>query len=717
MKKIFLLCIWLITVWGCAVLSRTYRLGYEAELNRKWDEAVKYYERAVLENPKESVYRLALVRVKMGATLFHLQEARNLVAQGKKEEAKLAYGKALSYDPLNRMIIDEAKALEESRREEEKKPKKDMMELPFKLKGSEEKIHQMRFQDASLRSIFQALGKFAGVNVIFDENFRDIPLSIDLVDTTFEQAFNSVCLASKNFYRIIDEKTVIVAPDQPMKRMQYELNAIKTFYLSNINAQDIQQPLLQMLRTQYKAPNIIIDKNLNSVTIRDTPQVISLAEKLIKNWDKPKGEVIIDLEIMEVSRIKLRQLGISFDQNLIGLRYSGSGATADPGWFNLKEIDLSKAENYHISLPASFIQFLESDADTKIIAQPRLRGVGEEEIKSMVGQKVPIPQTSFVPFAAGGISQQPVVSYTYQDVGIDIKIKPKIHFEREITLELELKITSIGGTGVANIPIIVTREIKNVIRLKNGETNLLAGLLRDEERKSLRGIPGIKDVPILGALFSSTDQTLEQTDVVLTITPYIIRSIPLAEEDMKPLWVDLEGLSSVSRAAGIYEEELLEREATFVIPQRIEEAGRKEEEEGQNLITLSPASFEVPRGREFRIAVNVSTTQEITSMSFNINFPASILKLKEVLEGGSLRQLGEKVPFLRNIDNNSGLCTIGFSSPDINRGLKGGGNIAVLVFEASNPGEGKISISGVSAIGLKGQTLSFRTSGANIFVR
>ena len=704
MKKAAALIMIMGALWGCAVLSRSYKQGNAAEINKQWEEAIKYYEKATLENPREAVYRLALMRAKTSAGLFCAQQARVLAEQGKKEEAVSEVRKALSYDPLNRIYADELAALTREPAKKTEPAAEKGIEAPFKLKVTVEKV-QLKFTDAQLRSIFQVLGKYAGINFVFDEQFRDVPLSIDLTDRTFEQAMSFLCLASKNFYRPIDEKTVIIVPDQPMKRMQYELNAIKTFYLSNLNAQEVQNALAMMIRTQYKAPSIIIDKNLNSVTIRDTPNAVNLAEKLLRRWDKSKGEVIIDLEIMEVSRLKMQKLGIDLGQNTISGRYSGSGTFPADGWFGLKDIGLSKSTNYQLSLPSMFLQFLETDADTKIIAQPRLRGIGSEDIKYMVGQKVPVPQTTFTPFAAGGVSQQPIVNYIYQDVGIDVKIKPRIHYEKEVTLELEIKITSIGGTGIADIPIITTREVKNIIRLKDGETNLLAGLLKDEERKSLKGIPGLKGVPFLGALFSNTDTTIEQTDVILTITPYIIRTVPLTEEDSKPLWVDVEGLQGQTSDQAVPEEEFSTAEP------------EPEEGGGPNTIILNPANFEAPKGREFRVSVDLRTDLEIGNMSLNLSYNPQIIKLKDVTEGGLARQLGEKIPFLKNIDNSAGACTIGLTSPVVGKGIKGGGILAVLVFESVAPGEAAIAITSVSANGPTGQPLQFETNESRVVIR
>lgn len=715
MRKFSLIFFIVLLSFGCATFSRHYRLGAQAEIAKQWDEAVKYYERAALENPREAVYRIALLRAKIAASLYHLQEARKFVAEGKLEEAKKAYNQAISYDPQNKALIFEAMSLTQ-REQSPEKPAEKKIEYAIKLKTSQEKVG-LKFTEAPLKSIFQALGKFAGVNILFDEAFSDRPVSIDLTNKTFEEALSNLCLISRNFYRIIDENSVIIVPDRPEKRLQYEVSAIRTFYLSNISVDVVQSPLQILLRSQYRAPYIVADKTMNSITIRDVPANIELAEKLIKLWDKPKGEVIIDLEIMEVSRMKLRQLGLSFDQNIIGLKYSG-GQTENEGWFSLKDIDFTKMENYQLSVPTAFIQFLETDADTKIIAQPRLRGLADEEIRSLVGQKVPIPQTTFSPIAAGGISQQPITSFVYQDVGLEIKIKPKIHFEKEVTLDLELKITSIAGTGIAGIPIITTREVKNILRLKDGETNLLGGLLKDEERKSLKGIAGLKSIPLIGRLFSAEDTTIEQTDVVLTITPYIIRTMPLTEEDLKPFLIDVEGLVSGGTQAAMpgtapvtLIERLEAREAEEV------ERARQEEARRGNLIEISPMTIDVPQGREFRLAINLRCQEEVANLSLNLGINPTVVKIKDVIPGGILSQMGEKAPFLKNIDSSGSSAVIAFSSPQVGRGFKGEGNLAVVVCEAVGSGETEMAIASASANAPTGRSISFDFRGATIIVR
>jgi general secretion pathway protein D len=706
MKKYALILALAMAAGACATLSPDYKQGVKAEMNQRYDQAVDYYQKAALEHPNEAVYRLALVRARASASLFYTQLARSLVAQNKRKEAEVDYKKALFFDPLNRAAADELKALMAPPPKAEKNGQ-GKLEGPVSLKGSGEALNLSFRTEVSLRSIFQTLGRVANVNFLYDDTFRDTNLAIDLTGKDLQQAVNFLCVASKNFSRTIDEKTVIIVPDNVQKRMQYELNAIKTFYLSNIDVSDVQMRLTQMVKTMYKVPSIQVDKNLNSVTIRDTPQAVALAEKLLRSWDKSVGEVVIDVEIMEVNRIRMKKLGIDLSKGILGARFNPPNMT-DDGYFPITGTDFGDMANYQISVPTAVAQFLGSDSDTKIIAQPKIRGMSGAKLEYVVGQKVPIVNSQFAAIAAGGLQTQPIVNYTLTDIGITIKMTPRIHLDGEVTLEIELTISSIAGEGIAGIPIIANREIKNTVRLKDGETNLLAGLLRDEERLIKGGIVGLKDLPLIGGLFSTSQKTVEQTDVVLTITPHIIRSIQISDEDMKPLWVDPDNLSGVTGTGGALRDSREEAAINQELPDQPEDAGG-------SIVYLSPASFEAPRDREFRMNIELSSDKEIGNASLVLTFDPQILKLKDVLEGGGLRQLGDKVPFLKNISG--GTCTIGFSSPPGGRGFKGRAVLAVLVFTSVNPGQTSLGFTSATAGTPMGQSIVLQTGEASVNIR
>jgi len=704
MKKTMALAI--VILWAaaaCATLSPVYRQGVQAEIAKDWDAAIAAYEKASLLNPKEAVYRLALAQAKVKAGIFYTEEARRLLAVGKKDEAAAAYAKALSLNPRDSALAFEAK---QALSPEAKKPEpvSTKIEFPIKLKAKEGVLDLRLTSETSLRAVFQSLGRAGGVNIIFDETFRDVPFRTDFTNVTFEKALMSVCQATKNFYRIIDEKTVIVVPDLPNKRTQYEVQCIKTFFLSNASAQDMVASLTNMIRSQGKLPLIFFDKNLNSITVRDTPQIVELAEKLIKLWDKPKGEVIVDIEIMEVSRTRLRQLGVNLDTSNIGVRYGEPPEdSTTTQWWNIKGLSLEKASNYYMTLPSAYLQFLESDSDTKIVAQPRLRGVADAEIHELVGERIPVPMTTWNPIAAGGYSQQPVTSFKYEDVGIDITCTPKVHIEKEVTLDMEVKVTSQGGNGYADMPIFNTRELKGSLRLRDGETTMLAGLLRDSERKSVSGIP------LLKRIFGAENATIEQTDIIMTITPHIIRSVPINPEDQNVLWVDVDQTSGGNAIVdpGLMSLDYMGQDAA-------RQPGRPV---SRNVILLGPAVLDTTVGREFRMTASVQTEGEIGMISLTLNFNPRIVNIKNVMDGGLGRSLGENAPFLQTFDNAAGTCTIGFNSPQPGKGVRTGGPLASIVFEAKAAGEAVIAVTQCLVADPMGQNLNFQTGQARIRVR
>ncbi len=713
MKKSVILIICAALLWGCTTLSKNYKLGYQESMNKNWDKAIEYYERAILEDPSNSYYRLGLVRARVSASTFHWTEARKLAIDDQVDEALAEYDQALSYDPDNRLILNEARRLLKQQQQPEAPPAEMLYEPPVKLAVSDQPITLKFSRDVSLKSIFQALSKYAEVNIIFDDGFRDKPFSIDLTDMSFEQALDRLCMASKHFFRVVDEKTVLVLVDQPQNRMKYEQQAIKTFYLINIEAQEVQQPLMQMVRSQTGIPQISHNKSNNSITIRTTPARLKLAEQVIRLWDKPKGEVLVELELMEVSRQKLRDLGLELDQYGAGIAYTAG--LDEGGWLNLGDVDFSRKENYSIAIPSAYLRFLETDVESKLIAQPQLRGVHGEKIEYMVGDEVPIPNSTFQAFAGGGIASTPVVNYDYKNVGIEIAITPTVHSLDEVTLELDVKIKALAGSGFADLPVITSRQIKNVMRLRDGETNLLMGLLKDTERTTLKGIPGIKEIPIIGALFSYTDQEIQQTDVIMTITPHILRSIPLGPEDYAPIWLPLEGISGSEGGGRLPRIRGRDSSATDDLMD-VRRTDRPQQERGRNRITLSPPGFETGTGREARVNVSMTTEEELQNMTLNISFDPQVLKLKAIVRGNVLARLGENPSVLENIDNASGTCIIGFTAP-LNQSIRGSGNIVTLVFDALASGRSEVAVSSISANSTRGQPVSFDSTTSNIRIR
>ena len=278
----------------------------------------------------------------------------------------------------------------------------------------------------------------------------------------------------------------------------------------------------------------------NAITIRDTPERINAAGKIISALDKARPEVIIDVELLEVNRTHLSEVGLQVASPTASGTPTGINGQADvnrPG-FNLRNLtSLTQADVLLTNLPALYYRLLKSDGATRILANPQLRTTEGIPAQARFGERVPVPVTTFAPIAAGGVQTQPITSFNYEPIGVNIDITPRMHHDDAVSLALKIELSSISGTGFGGLPTFGSRSISTVIRLKDGETNMLAGLIRDEERKSVATIPLLGDIPVLGRLFSYNHNETTETDIILTLTPRIVRVLNLSAEDLQPFRV------------------------------------------------------------------------------------------------------------------------------------------------------------------------------------
>lgn len=528
----------LVFVTGCATGRMKYQRAEQLRKSEKYDEAIRNYSKAVRKNPDEARYRLKLMETMIEASNHYFRLAMAHKKEKNHQLALIELNKSLEYNPANNLAKQEKKILLTMMSTDESQPRKTWIEeIKEKtalsrarlIKADKEKISLKFTKKVPLDVIFDTLAKIAGIDVIFDPAFKVSKMELRVNDITFTQALDRICLLKGLFYKILDEKTVIIIPDTPAKRKAYDDQIIKNYFLSNMNAADC----VKLITRICKIKNITSDTYHNTVTIRDTPDKVALAERLIRFYDKRKAEVLVKVDIMEVNKDRLSEYGIEFSQYQVGqsLTSSGDGSAVKGNRFYYLD-----ASDFQYTIPTVLYKLLESDSDSKVIARPQVRGEDGQKIDINLGDKVPFPRTSFVPFATGGLDQQPITSYDLQDVGIEINIVPHVHHNGEISLELNFKLTFITSPGTSTLPpTIGNRSVKTRIRLRDGETGIMAGLLRDAERKSKKGLPGLNRLPVLGDIFSSNRRQLTQTDIILRVTPYIIRMPDIREEDLSPI--------------------------------------------------------------------------------------------------------------------------------------------------------------------------------------
>ncbi len=396
-------------------------------------------------------------------------------------------------------------------------------------KADEEKISLKFSKKVSLEDVFKTLSNVANIDIIFDPAFKSSKMAITLNDVTLTRALERICLLKNLFYKLLDRKTIIIIPDTAAKRKTYDEQIIKNYYLSNMKAGDC----VKLITRICKVTNVTADDYHNTITIRETPEKVALLEKLIRFYDKRKAEVLVKVDIMEANKDRLSEYGVEFSQYQIGQSITAGSDNSGIKGSRFYYLDSS---DFIYTVPTVVYKLLESDSNSKVIARPQVRGEDGRKITINLGDKVPFPRTSFVPFSTGGLEQQPITSYDLQDVGIEITITPHVHHNGEISLELDFKLTFITSPGTSTLPpTIGNRSVKTRIRLKDGETGIMAGLLRDSERRSKKGFPGLNRVPILGDIFSSNRKQVAQTDIILRVTPYIIRMPDIQEEDLSPI--------------------------------------------------------------------------------------------------------------------------------------------------------------------------------------
>jgi general secretion pathway protein D len=541
---------------GCATTARD--RARTAELAENFDEAVVEYTRALQDRPDDRTLRRDLERARLRAALYHQAEGLRLTGLGNYEDALVEYQIAAELNPTGRDIQDALRETGERVRTREAARRAGQTEIealiertrflpPEGLELPDDFLpDSLVFRDASTRDVFTALGLFSDVNVVFDPAFVDQRLSVDLRDARLTDAFTSVARSTQNFYRVTAPRTITVIPDTPAKRTEYEDEIVQTFYLSNADMDETIALLRLVLDLRRLSPVTAT----RSISIRDTPERVAAAARLIATIDKAPPEVVIDVELLEVDRQRLRAYGLQFASadDAVGL---DGALTVDTGrGLSIDDLgSLTAADIFVSNIPGLFYRLLKRDQHTHTLANPHLRTSAGQTAQAQFGDEVPVPVTEFTPFAAGGLQQQPVTSFNYRDVGVNIEITPHIHHNDEVSLELLIEVISVSGVGYGDIPTFGERSIATTIRLRNGETNILAGMIRDDEREVLEGIPGLSDLPIIGRLFARNRLETQETDIIVTLTPRIVRGLDLEETDLRAFRVedDIGGLDVILR--------------------------------------------------------------------------------------------------------------------------------------------------------------------------
>jgi general secretion pathway protein D len=540
------LVVCLAAVNGCATgAGQGLRAGERAETARNYDLAVVEYTKALRANPDDDNARLALERAKLRASQEHAFRARTLAGAERYEEALGEYQIASELNPSDALVDEALRDVRQKLRTKIAVTRNGKTELESLIERSralpppgldlpaDAKLpDSLVFSSASSRNVFRSIAQFAGLNVVFDPGFRDEIINADLRKMTLADALTSVTASTRTFYRVSAQRTITIIPDTPAKRREYEESVVQTLYLSNADMKEV----IDLLRIVVDVRQITGMTAINAVSLQDSPEHIAAAARLIAAIDKARPEVVIDVELLEVDRTRLREFGLQIASP--GSQGISGAIDVNREGMTLEDLsNLTRADVFVTGVPGIYYRLLKSDSNTRILANPQLRTSEGIAAQAKFGEEVPVPVTVFAPIATGGINQQPITSFNYRNIGVNIDITPRTHHDDEVSLTLRIELSSISGSGsgaTAGLPTFASRQITSTIRLKDGQTNMLAGLIRDEERTVLDGVPGLSDLPFVGRLFARNRKESIQTDIILTLTPHIVRTLDISEADLRP---------------------------------------------------------------------------------------------------------------------------------------------------------------------------------------
>ena len=769
----------LVTV-GCASAGRSAARSAAAG---DWDAAVEYYQRAVQEDPDRAEYRISLERAMINASRVHIDAGRAYEEQQDLSAALREYRAAAEYDPTNSEVSARAASLDQTIRArieaarppppiEAMRAQAQRETVPPLLDPASRDPLVLDFRETSLQDLIDFIGDATGINVSYDEQFQDREVTIRIDGLTLEQALDHVLSINQSFYKVLNPRAIIVVPETPQKRAQYAEQVIRTFYVSHADVQELSQLLSQIVRAPQMAvqPAVIPNTVANTITVRATTEVAAIIEQVIAANDKPLAEVIIDVTILEVNRERARRYGLNLSDYALGGIFSPESAppsdpvapsgVGSPAPFNLNTISRGvSTADFYLGVPAAVVRFLETDSHTKLVAKPQLRGQEGATMTLELGEDIPVPATAFTAIAAGGAAVNPLTSFNYRAVGINVTMTPRVTYENEIILDLSVENSTLGANidvAGTSMPTFGSRSVETRLRLRDGESNLLAGLLREDDRTTLRGFPGMTKVPILRKLFGDTDETVRTTDIVMLLTPRIVRGHELTQRDISPIYIGTQtnfGLTdpppliapqpdagvpdtpepdaSDATETGAAAETVpdvpdadpvapptppVEPAPGPATPESDQPAAPVEPEPvlpppaaqpetpparpdvlpaAQVLVTLPGTQLRVGGG-PYTVPVSITGVSQLSTISLTLFFDPNVLRVRTVQEGSFLRQGGVQVTFTQQVDTAAGRIDITVTRLNDPSGAAGAGLLAAVLFDVVGVGSVTLSTSGTA---------------------
>jgi general secretion pathway protein D len=718
-----------------------YDKGRDAEARQQYEAAFDFYRQAYQLKPKDLRYRAAFEHARFDAGAEAVHRGQQLREEGKLQEALAEFQKAAAIDPSSFIAKQEITRTLKLINDQQN-PQPQAAGVPGSL---ERKIHEaggpleltpisnvpvtLKMLNTKSDVVYRTVGQLAGINVLFDPDYTPRPINVDLNGVSLEDALEITALESKTFWRPVTPNTIFIATDNPAKRKELEQSVLKTFYLTNLSQPTELQDVVNAIRAVLDVQRVQQLLSQNALVVRGTPDQIALAQKLVEDLDKARPEVIVDIAVMQVSKDRSRTLGLSPPtsatvtlQPNVNQTTTTTGTTTNPltglpnpttttgtssgNGISLNTLGNLNATDFQVTIPSANLSAVLGQSDTKLIQNPQIRALDGQKASLKIGDRVPVATGSFQP-GIGGVGINPLVNtqFQYLDVGVNIDITPHVHANGEVTLKILMDVSAVTGQqniGGISQPIIGQRKIEHEIRLKDGEANLLGGIMEDQQTKSLSGIPGLAQIPILKYLFGQTTQDHSENQIVFAIVPHIIRATDVQEINQRPIDIGTATTIGLRHVASKSQAVPAGQSLPAIAPAPANQTAPGQPQTRTNIpgqsstpaasFLFDPPTVQATKGNTFAVNLLISGGQNVYSVPVQLNYDPKILQLVNVSNGGFLSQDGQAVALVHREDEALGQSQITATRPPGAGGVSGQGAVVTMTFEAKATGQTPLTI-------------------------
>jgi len=727
---------------GCAKGNPQYKAGAKSESLQDYDTALENYNKALRSDPNNTEYKLRAARARFEASQWHVDQGRRLREQSNLELALAEFRKALMIDPSSAVAAQEVQATIDliavkQNTTQNSAPTSPAAEEPKLMAGppqleplSRAAINMKATNDA--KAVFDAVGKLAGLTVIFDVDFTSRRISVELTNVTLEQALNIVALQSKAFWRPVTSNIIFVAPDQAQKRKDYEEEIVKTFYLRNtVLPQEITE-IITSIRQLLDLRRVQQINAQNAIVIRDTPDRVMLAEKIINDIDKAKPEVVIQVAVMQARRDRLKNMGIQpgTSAQLAFTPPTSSSSTTAATTLALNQLRHLTTGDYSVTLPGAQASFLMTDSSTHIIDNPEIRVIDGQTAKLRIGDRIPVATGSFQAgvgvgaTGTGGGLVNPLVNtqFQYLDVGVNVDVTPRIHPDHEVSLKVNIVVSSQTGTssiGGISQPIISQRSIEHDVRLKDGEVNILGGLLEETDSDVRNGWPGFAKIPFLRYFFSGDTIEHQENEILIVLIPHIVRIPTMTAENLRSIASGTDTNAEVHLENEVMAPPVPKAQTIPLPPQPPAAAAPPAQAAApQNpSLRFDPGTAALQPGETTTIGVVVQNVQDLYSIPMLLQFNPAVISVEDVRQGGFLSGGTQDIAIVERVDKERGQAIISATRMPNTPGVSGSGTLVGIVVRGVAAGNSQLSIVQVNAKDSQQRPIQMVTSEAAIRVQ